>query len=86
MNDHQAPQDDAAQKPQKTPRERFLTVAEKRTLRVLKDLRLLGNCGNRRAYEYSEEDVEKVFGAIERELARTRAKFEGDKDIDFTLK
>ena len=66
------------QKPErrrKSRRERFLSVAERRTNQVLKAIRLLGNCGNRAAYEYTDEDVEKVFDAIQKEISNTRARF-----------
>lgn len=63
----------------KTRRERFVIVAARRTRAVLRDLRLLGNCGNLSAYEYAERDVEKIFDAIEREVALARARFKSPK-------
>lgn len=59
-----------------TRRERFVRIAQKRTQQVLDRLRILGNCANRSAYEYGPDDVEKVFGAIQRELEATRRKFD----------
>jgi len=79
---------DGDQSPQrKTRRERFLEVAQRRTKALLRDLRLLGNCGNRSAYEYTDEEVEKIFSAIQRELdlARSRFRTEQTKEIDFSL-
>jgi hypothetical protein len=71
---------DDIQQPGRVPgeakRERFLRIAQRRTQQVLNRLRILGNCGNRGAYEYSEEDVEKIFRAIEDELEETRRKFQ----------
>jgi hypothetical protein len=71
----------------KSKRERFLEVAPRRTSKVLRDLRVLGNCGNRSAYEYSALEVEKIFPAIQREmdLARSRFSTEGKRRTDFTL-
>lgn len=71
----------------KTRRARFLEVAQRRTNRVLRDLRLVGNCGNRSAYEYTEAEVERIFAAIQREveLARSRFRTEGQRQVDFSL-
>ena len=70
----------------KTPRERFLAVAERRTRTILKTLRLLGNCANR-SYEYYPEEVNRIFSAIQAELDKARAKFDTEKnEIDFTLR
>lgn len=77
--------DQVAEITRKTKRERFLTVAEKRTVKVLKAIRLLGNCGSRPAYEYSEPEVAKIFHAIQRELDRARDRFGGPTAIDFSL-
>lgn len=60
-----------------TKRERFVRLAEARTNKILDMLRLLGNCASTSNYEYSEEDVRKIFGAIERETKNARAKFSG---------
>lgn len=68
-------------------RRRFLSVAPRRTQNVLDRILLLAKCGNRAVYEYTAEDVEKVFGAIERELEEARRRF-ADRTRDrvkFTL-
>jgi hypothetical protein len=69
-------------------RKRFKRVAEKRTQKILNMLRLLGNCGNKNNYKYSEEDVKKIFSAIEKEVSKTKEKFkftEEEEEIDFKL-
>ena len=71
---------------QRDKRERFLKIAERRTRAVLKRLQVLGNCSNRHAYEFSDEDVQKIFDTIERQVALQRAKFEQRKDVDFKLR
>jgi hypothetical protein len=71
--------------PRKTKRQRFLTVAERRTVKVLRALKLLGNCGNKSAYEYNDADIEKIFGAIQDELGRTRDRFGRSKEVHFSL-
>jgi hypothetical protein len=56
-------------------REAFTRLAEKRTNAVLDRIRILANCANPYAYEYSDEEVRRIFLAIERELKTARAKF-----------
>lgn len=56
-------------------KERFQRVATRRTNEVLKKLAILGNCANRSAYEYTEDEINKIFGEIERELKITRMRF-----------
>ena len=60
-----------------TKRERFVRIAEARTNKILEMMRLLGNCSSKGNYEYSEEDIKKIFGALERELKNTKNKFLG---------
>lgn len=70
-----------------TKRERFVRIAEARTNKILEMIRLLGNCSSKGNYEYTEEDVKKIFGTLERELKNTKNKFLGieAKEERFTL-
>lgn len=71
-----------------TKRERFVRIAEARTNKILDMLKLLGNCSSTSNYDYTEEDVKKIFGAIEREVKNAKAKFAGSdiaKEDRFTL-
>lgn len=68
-----------------TPRERFRRLATLRTNEVLKRLKILGNCANRQAYDYTEKDVEAIFSAIERKVKETRTKFHFPKEEKFKL-
>lgn len=61
---------------EKEKMERFKRVAEGRTNRIIDQLRLLGNCANRSNYEYSDEDIKKIFNAIESELKETKQKYQ----------
>ncbi len=67
-----------------TKREKFKRIATSRTLRILNDIRLLGNCSNVGAYTYSDEDVTKILSTIEKELKRIRIQFDKPKR-DFSL-
>ena len=67
-------------------RDRFKRVAELRTNRILNDIRLLGNTGNKTLYQYDQADVDKIFAIIDKKLTETRAKFKtAKKDKPFTL-
>ena len=56
-------------------RERFVRIAESRTIKTLNMIKLLGNCSNKSSYEYTNKDVDKIFNAIEFELKEMRKKF-----------
>jgi hypothetical protein len=43
---------------------RFRRVAEARTNKVLDMIRLLGNCADRRIYEFTEDQIKQIFCAI----------------------
>ena len=68
-----------------TNEERFKRVAEKRTKAVLNQLRLLGNCSNRRLYRYSQNDIERIFTAIHAKVRESKAKFSTNKYEEFKL-
>ncbi len=71
-------------------RERFVALAEARTRKAIKDIRLIGNLSNRSNYAYEQADVGKIFRALEAELKAARQKFEltsgGSKEVEFTLR
>ncbi len=62
-------------KMEETRHERFQRIAESRTNRIIDQLRLLGNCSNRSNYEYSEDEVKKIFSAIESEIRAQKSRF-----------
>ena len=65
-----------------------MRLAEARTNKIIDMLQLLGNCSNSSAYDYSQEDVDKIFSAIESEVKEARKKFnkiESKKSTRFTL-
>ncbi|MCX7881101.1 MAG: hypothetical protein N2482_01135 [Patescibacteria group bacterium] len=66
----------------KNKRERFIRLASYRTNEILKRLKILGNCANRSAYEYYEEDIEKIFSSIEKKVREIKAKFHYPKKIE----
>ena len=56
-------------------RERFKRLGAYRTNEVLKKLKVLGNCSNRSAYEYTEEEINRIFLEIDRAVKETKSKF-----------
>ena len=55
--------------------ERFIRIAEKRTNKILEQIRLLGNCSNKNNYTYDDQQVDKIFKAIEKELDLAKKKY-----------
>lgn len=68
-----------------TKKERFKRLAESRTNEVLKKIQVLGNCSNRSAYDYSEDEINKIFSIIEKTVKETRAQFHFSKNKNFKL-
>ena len=69
-------------------KERFIRIAESRTNKIIDMIDLLGNCSNKHNYDYSQEDIKKIFDAIEQKLKVTKSKFEMEESNKqrFTLK
>ena len=65
--------------------EAFKRLAAQRTNAVLEKLRILGNCSNRQLYDFTDEDIAKIFRAIDKELRSVKAKFMNSSRPDFTL-
>jgi len=59
-----------------TRRNRFVRIAEKRVNRVLGDLESLGNCSNKKNYEYTETDTKRIFDEIEHRLREIKTLFQ----------
>lgn len=72
---------------QETANEKFKRVASARTQKIIDMIELLGNCSNQYVYEYSQEEVDTIFNAIETELriAKDRYKGNGKNKDKFTL-
>ena len=67
-----------------TKSDRFKRLAEYRTNEILSKLKILGNCANRQAYDYTEDDIRKIFDSIEKTTRAVRSKFQltpGDKEF-----
>ena len=60
------------------PRERFVDLATKRVTNAIRQIRLVGNLANRRAYTYTEADAKKILRALQDEVNVLKARFRGD--------
>ncbi len=56
-------------------RERFLRVGKARTQKTAKCIQVLGRCSDTSLYEYTEEDVKKMFSYLQQELNKSKKKF-----------
>ena len=70
---------------EKTKKANFKRLAESRTQKIIKAIETLGNLSNRSNYEYSDEQVDRIFNAIEEELRIQRAKFKKGGKTKFRL-
>jgi hypothetical protein len=59
----------------KSREERFKLVASRRVQEILNKMRLLRNCANTSNYEYSQEQIEKIFKAIDEEWKNVKLEF-----------
>ena len=67
-----------------TKEAKFKRIAAARTRRILRDLRLLGNCSNTSTYSYDVKDVNTIFSTIEKEVKRVKSLF-NKPHVDFSL-
>lgn len=62
-----------------TRKQRFRRLANKRVNNTLTQIRVLGNLANRSYYEYSDEDIKKIFKEIDEQLKIMKNKFKQPK-------
>jgi len=58
-------------------RERFVRIAEGRVNKIISNLDNLGKCSNKSNYEYTEEEVRKIFREIDRKVREVKIQFQG---------
>lgn len=59
--------------------ENFKRMAESRTNKIIDMIDLLGNLCNTSYYEYTDDQIDAIFNAIQSELDKTKEKFNKDK-------
>lgn len=64
---------------------RFQRLATNRVNRILNDLRLLGNLSNRSSYDYTDDEIQKIFTAIDSSTKYAKSKFSFPRKVKFHL-
>ena len=57
-------------------RDKFVRLANARVNKAINAIRLVGNLSNRSNYDYTDDDVEKIFRALQAEMKTCRTRFE----------
>lgn len=79
---------DSPDKSREPKRDKFVELAQRRTVNAIKAIRVIGKLGNRSAYEYTDADVSKIVKALndEIEALKRRMKTSGRPDaVEFKL-
>jgi len=69
-------------------REKFVELAESRTINAIKAIRVIGKLGNKNAYQFDDNDVQKIVRALNREVEALKARMStngGKESVDFKL-
>jgi len=56
--------------------ELFIKLAQARTRKAAKTIQLIGNLSNKANYQYTDEQVQKIFSYIQTELDKAKRRFE----------
>lgn len=63
--------------------EKFLATSADAIRKAIVSIERIGKCSNRKQYEYSEEEVEKMFSAVQESLNRTKEMFREKKEFSW---
>lgn len=55
-------------------REKFVQLAESRTVNAIRAIRVIGKLGNKSHYQYDETDVKKIVAALTKETDALKAR------------
>jgi hypothetical protein len=69
-------------------REKFVDLAQSRTVNAIKAIRVIGKLGNKNAYEFDDSDVNKIVKALNKEVDALKARMtstSGKESVDFKL-
>ena len=61
-------------------KQNFKKIAENRTNKIIDMISLLGNLSNTSYYEYTDDQIDSIFNAIQEELDKQHEKFKPKKD------
>jgi hypothetical protein len=68
-----------------TKEERFKRVVQKRVQNVLDSVRRLSQCSNKRMYKWNDEQLKKIWIAIDKEIKTCKSSFENTEPETFRL-
>ena len=69
-------------------RDKFVQLAQSRTVNAIKAIRVIGKLGNKSHYDYTEQDVKKIVAALNREIEALKVRMgekTGHEEIGFKL-
>jgi hypothetical protein len=69
-------------------REKFVELAESRTVNAIKAIRVIGKLGNKNAYQFDDADVAKIIRALNKEIDALKARMSssgGKESVEFKL-
>jgi ribosomal protein L7/L12 len=69
-------------------REKFVALAESRTVNAIKSIRIIAKLGNKSAYDFTEADVNKIVKALTKEVEAMKTRMLSSRvkeDVDFNL-
>jgi len=66
----------------KRKEERFKRIAGRRVQEILNKMRLLRNCSNKSNYSYTNEQVNKIFRAIDEEWKQVKSEYNKKRKND----
>jgi ribosomal protein L7/L12 len=69
-------------------RQKFVELAEKRTINAIKAIRVIGKLGNKNAYQFDDSDVKEIVRALNKEVEALRARLSttgGKESVEFKL-
>ncbi len=64
---------------------RFKRIAERRVQRVMDSLRSLSQCSNKRMYEWNEDQIKRIWDAVEHALHSCKESFKKSEPEEFRL-
>ena len=80
--------DDTVSTKVRNKREKFVELAEKRTVNAIKSIRTIGKLGNKAHYQYDDKDVKKIILALKKEIDSLKIKMTsggGKETVGFKL-
>jgi len=66
-------------------RERFKIMAENRTNKILTAINVLSHCSNRALYDFTDNEIDRIFIVIEESINEAKIKFKKKEKVRFKL-